>query len=43
MRSVGTQTLWCSPLPGHEVRGMGKKDTIGNEAEDDNSETIHKD
>ena len=43
MRSVGTRRLLCLPLPWHEVGGMGIKDTIGDEAKDDDGEAIHED
>lgn len=33
----------CSPLPGHKVGCAGIKDAIGDEAEDDDGETIHQD
>jgi hypothetical protein len=43
MRSVGTRALLCLPLPGHEVGGSGIKETVGDEAKDDDGEAIHKD
>jgi hypothetical protein len=42
MRSVGTRALLCLPLPGHEVGGSGIKETVGDEAKDDDGEAIHK-